>query len=82
MSCKLSPTTCPPDWKPFPLQTILPKLTVINTFLSPGPFPNTFEEAWVTPLFKKPTFNSFLVKINRPVSTDQTFKVSWQKQFF
>ncbi len=68
------PTTCPLD--PIPshlLQAIspalLPALThIINTSLLTGIFPTAFKQARVTPLLKKPTLNTSLLKNYRPVS--------------
>ncbi len=62
------PTTCPLD--PIPshfLQaispTLLPALThIINTSLLTGTFPSAFKQARVTPLLKKTTLNTSLLK--------------------
>ncbi|KAK9951779.1 hypothetical protein ABG768_028212, partial [Culter alburnus] len=68
------PTTCPLDPIPTHLlqaiaPTLLPALThIINTSLQTATFPNTFKQARVTPLLKKPTLNTSLVDSYRPVS--------------
>ncbi len=49
--------------------SLLPALThIINTSLLTGTFSNAFKQAWVTPLLKKPTLNTSLTDIYRPVS--------------
>ncbi len=49
--------------------TLLPALIhIINTSLLTGIFPTTFKQARVTPLLKKPTLNTSLIKNYRPVS--------------
>ncbi len=68
------PTTCPLD--PIPshfLQaispTLLPALThIINTSLFTGIFPTAFKLAWVTPLLKTHTLNTYLIEHFRPIS--------------
>ncbi len=68
------PTTCPLDQIPSHLlqaisPTLLPALThIINTSLLTGIFPTAFKQARVTPLLKKPTLNTSLLKNYRPVS--------------
>ncbi len=68
------PTTCPLDPIPSHLlqaisPTLLPALThIINTSLLTGIFATTFKQAWVTPLLKKPTLNTYLIENYRPVS--------------
>ncbi len=49
--------------------TLLPALThIINTSLLTGIFPTAFKKARVTPLLKKPTWNTSLLENYRPVS--------------
>ncbi len=68
------PTTCLLD--PIPshlLQAIFPTLLqaltqIINTNLLRGIFPTVLKQAWVTPLLKKPTLNTYLMENYRPVS--------------
>ncbi len=40
----------------------------LSTSLLTGIFPTAFKQAWVTPLLKKPTLNTFLIENYRPVS--------------
>ncbi len=61
------PTTCPLD--PIPshlLQAISP--TLLPAPLLTCTFPTTFKQARVTPLLKRPTFNTSLIDSYRPIS--------------
>ena len=71
---KLPDKTSPLD--PFPtwllkccVDTLLPVITsIINNSFRSGSFPRTLRQAVVTPLIKKPTLNTDLLKNYRPVS--------------
>ncbi|XP_073768781.1 uncharacterized protein [Danio rerio] len=67
-------TTCPLDPIPSHLlqaisPAVIPTLThIINTSLDSGLFPNSFKQARVTPLLKKPNLDHTLLENYRPVS--------------
>ena len=51
------------------LETFLPFIThIVNVSLETGVFPDTFKNAYVRPLLKKPTLDSNVLKNYRPVS--------------
>ncbi len=82
------PTTCPLDPIPSHLlqaisSTLLPALThIINTSLLTGIFPTAFKQAQVTPLLKKPTFNTSLIENYRPVSLLQFIAKTLERVVF